>query len=209
MQSAGWKSNNDVETGRERRAAQHKAGRIAAAKVGARLSGKPCNVARGMDGAPIWPNGLRGSISHCNGRSVAIAGHAGNWCGLGIDIEQHLSVEVAKDIAPVALTPYERAHFKGDPLWIALIFSAKESLFKALSPLIDKRFDFDAAELCVDAHPAPYLRLTRDLTPDWCAGRAITPLLIPCKDGVLTAVTLPNYPRNVAPPSIYKSAIVM
>jgi enterobactin synthetase component D len=120
-----------------------------------------------------------------------MVGHTANWCGLGIDIEQHLSNKIAQEIAPVALTSYEQANFGNDPLWVTLIFSAKESLFKALSPLTNRRFDFDAAELCLNSQFVPHLRLTCDLAPDWRAGHMIKPLLVPCVAGVLTAVALP------------------
>ncbi|WP_106743396.1 4'-phosphopantetheinyl transferase family protein [Yoonia maritima] len=191
MRSADYTSAPQSGGGRHRRAAQHDAGRLAAAAAGKGLTGLPCFAGRGPDGAPDWPQGLRGSISHCADRSVAMVGNAANWCGLGVDIEQHLNIQIAQEIAPVALTQRERVTFGADPLWVTLIFSAKESLFKALSPLINRRFDFDAAEMCADPKGAPHLRLTCDLTPDWPAGRMIKPLLIPCRAGVLTAVALP------------------
>lgn len=191
MRSAEYTSVPQIENGRARRSAQHQAGRLAAATAGESLTGLPCSVKRGPDGAPDWPDGVRGAISHCDGHSVAMVGKATNWDGLGVDIEQRLNNQIAQEIAPVALTQPERATFGADPLWVTLIFSAKESLFKALSPLINRRFDFDAAELCANPQGAPHLRLTRDLAPDWPAGRMIEPVLIPCRAGVLTAVALP------------------
>ncbi|WP_162197183.1 4'-phosphopantetheinyl transferase family protein [Loktanella sp. S4079] len=175
---------------RERRAAQHDAGRRAAAAAGMDLTGMSCLAGRGADGAPEWPNGLCGSISHCGGCSVAMVGALAHWSGLGIDIEQHLNTDIAAEIAPVALTQSEQDEFGCDPLQVALAFSAKESLFKALNPLIKKRFDFDAAELCWAGGCEPQLRLVYDLSPEWSAGRTIQPILIPCRAGVLTAVAL-------------------
>lgn len=195
---------------RARRFAEYRAGRLAAAAAARALCGMPCLAGRSVSGAPSWPPGLCGTISHCKGQAIALLGAATAWGGLGIDIEQHLTPTLAQQIAPVALTAQEQAAFGADPHWVGLIFSVKESLFKALSPHLGLRFDFDAAELC-PATPAepPALRLTRDLAPRWWAGRRIGALLLAGPAGVMTAVALPRdddwtgaQPRSVAPPSM-------
>lgn len=201
--------------GRARRAADYRAGRLAGAAASAALDGAACLAGRGSEGRPLWRAGLAGSISHSEGRAIALLGHAADWHGLGVDLERRLSRLVAQEIAPVALTTAERAAFGADPLWVGLIFSAKESLFKALSPLIGRRFDFDAAQMVPGAPGRwPQLRLACDLAPGWAAGCVISPVLIACPQGVITAVALPRgavapgrmrralQPRSVAPPSI-------
>ncbi|MBL3585607.1 4'-phosphopantetheinyl transferase superfamily protein [Rhodovulum sulfidophilum] len=189
-----------TEGPKARRAAEFRAGRLAAAAASASLTGMPCLAGRGADGAPLWPVGLAGSISHSGGQALALVGPSARRAGLGVDIEGPLSPRVAAEIAPVALTPEERACFGTDPVWVGLIFSAKESLFKALSPRIGRRFDFDAARLLPGgATRPPLLCLTCDLAPGWEAGRRIEPVLIAHEQGVMTAVAL--QPRKVAPPS--------
>lgn len=196
---------------RHRRHAEYRAGRLAAAAAAGALCGTPCLAGRSAGGAPRWPAGLCGAISHCEGQAIALLGHAAAWSGLGVDIEQALPPTVAREIAPVALTAAERGEFGTDPLWVGLVFSVKESLFKALSPLVGRRFDFDAAELLPEvAGSPPSLRLTRDLAPGWSAGRRIGAMLFSGPAGVLTAVALPRegggraggQPRSVAPPSM-------
>ncbi|WP_414896716.1 4'-phosphopantetheinyl transferase family protein [Rhodovulum sp. YEN HP10] len=174
-----------------RRSAEFRAGRLAAAAASASLTGMPCLAGRGADGAPHWPAGLTGSISHAAGQALALVGSSAQRVGLGVDIEGPLSPQVAAEIAPVALTPGERACFGTDPVWVGLIFSAKESLFKALSPRIGRRFDFDAARMMPGgARRPPLLCLTCDLAPGWEAGRRIEPVLITHEQGVMTAVAL-------------------
>ncbi|WP_062763227.1 4'-phosphopantetheinyl transferase [Falsirhodobacter sp. alg1] len=188
VHSYGAHDRTLVGHARSKRRAEFRAGRIAASRAGMALAGTPFIAGRGADGAPVWPRGLRGSISHSAGQAVALLGRADAWSGLGVDIEGALCPEVAKDIAPVALTAAERSLFGTSPLAVGMIFSAKESLFKALSPLIGRRFDFDAAQLSANA---PQLCLTCDLAPGWQAGRKIDVVMIPFEAGVLTAVALP------------------
>lgn len=195
---------------RLRRRAEYRAGRLAAAAAAHALCGMPCLAGRSARGAPVWPAGLCGAISHCDGQAIALLGDTAVWGGLGIDIEQHLTPPLAQQIAPVALTVAEQEAFGADPRWVGLIFSVKESLFKALSPQIGQSFDFGAAELCAatEAEP-PALRLTRDLAPGWRTGRRIGAVLLAGPAGVMTAVALPRedgragtQPRSVAPPSM-------
>lgn len=108
-----------------------------------RACGGPADLAirRGPGGAPEFPRGFLGSLTHTrNFAGAAVARDDGG--SIGIDVEQasrSLGVE-----APFA-TPRERRMlgdlFAGDPstAWDVLLFSAKEAAYKALYPL-DPRF---------------------------------------------------------------------
>ncbi|MDO5604515.1 MAG: 4'-phosphopantetheinyl transferase superfamily protein [Paracoccus sp. (in: a-proteobacteria)] len=128
-----------------RRRLDYQAGRLAAADALAALTGCADAVGRGPDGAPVWPQGIVGAISHADGRAVALTGHATRYAGLGVDLEA--LVTNPEDIAPVVLTGTEAARLPHDALHMTLTFSAKESLFKALYPTLRRFFGFDAAEL--------------------------------------------------------------
>lgn len=68
-------------------------------------------------------------------------------CKLGIDMEKFVSERAAKEIMPLILvTPQERALVASTD-WpihrlVTLIFSAKESLFKAIYPTVGRYLEF-------------------------------------------------------------------
>lgn len=178
-----------------RRRAEFIAGRRCAAEAIRHLTGRPIFPGMGEDRAPIWPEGVVGAISHSRDRAIALAGSNSRFCGIGIDIEKLLTGEEARDIAPQALTANER-HKLGkdiDPFMTGLIFSAKESLFKALYPTVKRLFFFEAAELSAyDADGSGSLRLTADLTGNWREGTEIAFRFSHFDGLVLTRVLLPQ-----------------
>ena len=98
----------------------------------------------GADRAPLWPGGTVGSITHSKGSAEVMVADARYWLAVGLDTEQWLTAERADRLCRELLTSEERDHLKGlTPIQranrITLIFSAKESLFKALYPLTGKR----------------------------------------------------------------------
>lgn len=109
-----------------RRQAEFQAGRACAASA-LRLAGcaAPGSLAPGAGGAPRWPPGWTGTISHAGGLAVAAVTRAPRRLGLDVEAEGLLS---------------------GDAL---LHHSLKESLFKALSA--DLRAPFDPARFQVTA----------------------------------------------------------
>ena len=159
-----------------RRKAEFIAGRRCAAEAVRRLTGRSTFPGMGEDRAPIWPEGVIGAISHSHERAIALAGSSGRFRGIGIDIERLLNEEEARDIAAQALTANER-HSLGndiDPFMTGLIFSAKESLFKALYPTVKRFFFFEAAELSgFDDNGSASLRLTADIGGEWRRGTEI------------------------------------
>ncbi len=100
----------------------------------------------------------------------------GDWRGLGLDVETLLEAERARYLHGEILTEGERLRFADDlerrtGLLVTLAFSLKESLFKALYPLVGKRFYFEHAELLEwRADGQARLRLLTDLSPEWRHG---------------------------------------
>ena len=139
------------------------------------LCGQALVPGRDEDGVPLWPAGTVGSITHGAGRAAAMVALARDWRGLGIDLEKHLSAERAARLAGEILTPAELQRAEGlDPEAFAqrvtLTFSLKESLFKALYPLVLTRFYFHDAELLAVDGATARLRLLLDLHADWPRG---------------------------------------
>ncbi len=97
---------------------------------------------------PMWPKGLVGSISHS--RELAAATILRDAVGVGIDIERQrrLKVDTVRRVA--TKEEYSRYSVVPDFDW-TLLFSAKESVFKAISPLVRRYIGFQEVELLFDA----------------------------------------------------------
>ncbi|NUF82515.1 4'-phosphopantetheinyl transferase family protein [Acinetobacter seifertii] len=101
---------------------------------------------------PIWPSHVLGSISHSqNNLIVALSSHA---VYLGIDIEHWVTSEFAQESAHLILTPSEfdlwkskAAEFFDFAHYVSLIFSVKESLYKAVYPTAKQYIDFLEASI--------------------------------------------------------------
>lgn len=127
-------------------------------------------ITYGEHGAPIWPANFLGSISHCDGLAMASVAHVRRIAALGIDIEQRLSAEVASEIQGQLATHQELALGRGSmspEAWVTVLFSGKESLFKALYPGVGRYFDFlDATAQQLDACAGTFtLALRVQLSP--------------------------------------------
>ncbi|MDM8350045.1 4'-phosphopantetheinyl transferase superfamily protein [Pseudomonas sp. sp1636] len=163
-------------SGVAKRQTEYLAGRLCAREALRRVTGMASVPAVGADRAPQWPAAVSGSITHGNGWAAALAAHASAWRGLGLDVEQPLPPARAERLAAEILTANEMQQLHAlapeqRARRVSLTFSLKESLFKALYPLVLRRFYFHDAEL-LDCHDTgnAQLRLLIDLHPDWPAG---------------------------------------
>lgn len=105
---------------------------------------------------PLWPAGINGSITHCHlpsGEGIALAA-----CGpcnklIGIDAEVIFSSQLVAEIAEQFTDETERALIQSAQITVdyhvamTAVFSAKESFFKAVAPVLGFYFDFDAIKL--------------------------------------------------------------
>ncbi|MFF4895099.1 4'-phosphopantetheinyl transferase [Streptomyces sp. NPDC001068] len=117
-------------------------------------------VLTGERGAPRWPAGLAGSMTHCEGYCAAALVRAGDLASLGIDAEPHAPLPVG--VAEAVLLPTEQERLRRlaaerpDVHWDRLLFSAKESVYKAWFPLTGKWLDFMEAD--IELAPEPEAR---------------------------------------------------
>ncbi|MDF3163893.1 4'-phosphopantetheinyl transferase superfamily protein [Pseudomonas proteolytica] len=162
-----------------KRQAEFLAGRLCARSALQQLEGLDFIPAIGEDRAPVWPSHISGSITHSTGHAAAIVGHKAQWRGLGMDLENLLPLERAERLAGEILTPDEMQRMAAGPREqvaqrVTLTFSAKESLFKALYPIVQKRFYFEHAEV-VECSDSGFLRLRllTDLSSEWCYGKEL------------------------------------
>ena len=180
-----------------KRQAEYLAGRLCAREALQRLTGQAWVPGIGEDRAPLWPAGVCGAITHGSGWAGAIVGHTGQWRGLGLDVEKLIPAPRAERLAGEILTPAELFRLEGlDPARraqrISLTFSAKESLFKALYPLVRCHFYFQDAELLtVDSQGQLQMRLLLDLHPDWPTGSAVEGQFAEFDGYLLSLISIP------------------
>ncbi|MBA3885638.1 MAG: 4'-phosphopantetheinyl transferase superfamily protein [Acidobacteria bacterium] len=128
------------------------AGRYCARRALAALlpGGAELQVGYGPHGAPIWPDGIVGSITHTGPLASAAVARATDARGLGIDSERLERFERSPGISRLVMLPEEAAlggSELSDSLRLPLVFSAKEAIFKCLYPLVGRRFWFEDAVL--------------------------------------------------------------
>lgn len=111
---------------RAARRADFVAGRIAARAAMVRMGHPTGPIPQGPDRAPVWPEGIRGSITHAGGVAIAVVGRARDWAGLGLDLERDAPLD--PEAATAILRPDET---RADPL---AAFSAKEARSRRSSP---------------------------------------------------------------------------
>ncbi|MEU8588720.1 4'-phosphopantetheinyl transferase superfamily protein [Streptomyces sp. NPDC048664] len=128
--------------------------RACARRAMARLGVPEQPVVPGERGAPGWPKGVIGSMTHCDGYGAAALARAGELASLGIDAEPH--EPLPEGVADVITLPAERERLRGlarshpSVHWDRLLFSAKESVYKAWYPLTERWLDFLEADVDID-----------------------------------------------------------
>ncbi len=141
----------DISSAVPSRQAEFIAGRYCAAKSLMAHGGiNNLVVLREKDRSPKWPANTLGSISHTGKLAVALTGHTNNTKAIGIDIEGIMKVKQAEKISDIVFSGQQPFDLNlGFELQTTLLFSAKETLFKALYPIHKKFMEFSHAN-CVD-----------------------------------------------------------
>lgn len=111
----------------------------------------PLSIPTGKHREPIWPAGYIGSISHCSGIALCTAALENEIHYLGIDIERYIPEQLAVKIAHQIHTEYEQSLLRKVGLSCSqsttLLYSAKESFFKAIFPQVGEYFGFECISL--------------------------------------------------------------
>src|ERR1700761_6826280 len=76
-----------VGAARERRRSEYATVRLCARQAMHRLGLPPSPVLSGPRGEPLWPDGVVGSMTHCEGYRGAVLARAGEYLAVGIDAE--------------------------------------------------------------------------------------------------------------------------
>jgi 4'-phosphopantetheinyl transferase EntD len=138
----------------EKRRLEFATARGCAHRALAGLGLEPGPVPVGERGEPVWPAGVAGAITHCRGYRGCAVARATEVATIGIDAEPHepLPQGLLPDVAgpeEVAMLG-ELAGSHPAVHWERLLFSAKESVYKAWFPLARRWLGFEDAALTVD-----------------------------------------------------------
>ena len=139
-----------VETRRREFMTARRCARDALAKLGY----APVPIGAGPKREPLWPAGVVGSITHTTGfRAAAVAPHS-VLASIGIDTEQNdrlpdgveeaITVKGEREMLAALSRALPATH------WDRLLFSAKESVYKAWYPLTGRWLGFEDARLVID-----------------------------------------------------------
>jgi len=112
-------------------------------------------ILKGEKGDPLWPDGLVGSLTHCEGYRGAVVGRSAAVRSVGIDAEPH---GVLPDGVLDAISlPVERHQIGALPAglhWDRILFCAKEATYKAWFPLTQRWLGFEDAHITFEVDPA-------------------------------------------------------
>lgn len=175
--------------------------RVCARRALARVGCAASPLLNGVHREPLWPAGVRGSLTHCPGYRAAAVARATDIAALGIDAEVHqpLPDEIRDDV----MLPEEqfaindlRSRIPGIA-WDRLSFSAKESVFKAWFPTARRWAEFNECQISFDAEERSFTaHLLTD--PLYMSGRPVTVIggrWAVSDTHVVTAVCV-RYPRR-------------
>jgi len=135
----------------KKRQADHLAGRIFARLALSGLGAERIDLPIGSDRAPIWPNGVKGSLSHSHGHACCLA-TKNEALTCGVDLEKVASGSGLDAIRQKCLNSSERVWIRhqtdiAPDALATLLFSAKESIFKAYHGTVGRFFGFESAEV--------------------------------------------------------------
>ncbi len=118
-----------------KRRLEYLAGRLAARAALQSVGADDLVIGR-HDGAPVWPEGYCGSISHSAGLAVAVAARLRDWRSLGIDIEARLPAHRERILQKaMGAEEFRAAQASTDPWVWTRAWAAKEAAYKCLSAL--------------------------------------------------------------------------
>jgi 4'-phosphopantetheinyl transferase EntD len=144
----------EIERAVDKRRREYAAGRQLARKllhgVGVDSRGP---LLRGEGGAPRWPAGIVGTISHTRGLAAVAIARADAVRSIGLDIES--GAPLKSGLWHMVCTEHELRWLAALPPGSAgrqakAVFSAKEALYKTQYPLTGMVLAFDAVDIDVD-----------------------------------------------------------
>jgi 4'-phosphopantetheinyl transferase EntD len=171
----------------------------------------PVAVLPGEHREPLWPPGVVGSMTHCSGYRAAALACSRDMLTIGIDAEPHQPLP--PDVLGVIALAEEKARISelttahGALHWDRILFCAKETVYKAWFPLMQRWLGFHDANLTITPNPmnptdgvfSAHLLVSGPPI----AGQALTEFIgrwLVCEHLVITAIAIPtthsSYPHT-------------
>jgi 4'-phosphopantetheinyl transferase EntD len=129
--------------------------RRVARRLLAELGRPPVAIPRNADRTPAWPDGLVGSISHCDDLVAVVLAERGAIAGLGVDVEPDQPLDAG--LWPRICTPREietivasRGADAEQGRAARLVFCAKEAFYKSVHPTLQRVLGFHEVEVRID-----------------------------------------------------------
>ena len=136
----------------EKRRREFVTGRACAREALTALGLPPSPIGSGERGEPLWPPRLVGSITHCEGYRACAVARSSSALALGIDAERNAPLRegVWEEVARGPERELRDPGGASGPNLDAVLFSAKEAIFKATYPLTKRWLEFEDAELSIE-----------------------------------------------------------
>jgi len=137
-----------------KRRAEFSTVRACARQALAQLGLPPVPILPGERGAPQWPDGVVGTMTHCDGYRAAAVAPASRAVGIGVDAEPH--GPLPDGVLGLVSLPEERerlaelAAVRPDVHWDRLLFTVKESVYKVWYPITRTWLDFSGASVAIE-----------------------------------------------------------
>lgn len=135
------------------RRADYLAGRVCAQAALTLIQKGTESVATGLGGEPLWPEGVVGSVSHSVSLAAASVTADAHVFAIGLDIQAPASRSAKISLCNIASIRADLGRIslplnsEIKPILPELLFSARESFFKAFYPVKKLRIGYEAVEL--------------------------------------------------------------
>jgi 4'-phosphopantetheinyl transferase EntD len=177
-----------------KRRAEFGVGRLCARRALAALGVAEGPILANRDRAPVWPDGVVGSITHTHGYCAAVVARASAARSLGLDAERDVALKAS--LEEDVCTPSERAWLDRQPrsergrLGI-LFFSAKEAFYKCQHPITGTFLSFADVDIALRLESATFeVTGVRKTGSEWSSVRGVRGRFVRGEGLVVTAATL-------------------
>ncbi|WP_082456421.1 4'-phosphopantetheinyl transferase family protein [Novosphingobium sp. Leaf2] len=100
----------------------------------------PTDICKNQSGAPIWPKGFVGSLSHDEDFAAAAISSQTDFKSIGIDVEP--PTPLPQELIDIVATPQETSQASNLGVPVKLIFCIKEAVYKCTNVLDSVYLDY-------------------------------------------------------------------
>ena len=191
-----------IRKAREARVREFSGGRTAARGALHLVGQEPQPIPMGRDRAPVWPDGMTGSITHDDLACLAIATRTSLFSAVGADLEpdSDLPAELIPEICTQAEQDWLATHGYSQQARLArMIFSAKECSYKCQYTLSGEMLEFHDLEVRFSDDLQSFTtRFLRGAAP-FVAGTELEGHCLAVSGHILTLMTLSARHAGAAP----------